>query len=293
MVTHPFVLEMGDGSLDINKFRNYFRQDYVFCKDLVKLTSIAIARAAPDYDAGQDAGNGFLDELSVRRERPVPQRFSRPGRHGRAIPGNRGQPGHPGVSATSWCVPPWRVTSTTCMALFYVTEGTYLDWADPPHRIRERSPTTPCTRAGSTSTAPTCWATWWPGSRSVSTTPDERASANKARQPGAHLPHHPALRVPVLGSVLPRAGLARPEPDGGEHEPSGPQPRIRPEAYRPEIASPPNFPSSCTLPCTSRSTCWWWRSTCWPRRGTCGSIGPCWAGESVSSSTVWSHCCHS
>ena len=29
MVTHPFVMEMGDGTLPVEKFRVYFLQDYV------------------------------------------------------------------------------------------------------------------------------------------------------------------------------------------------------------------------------------------------------------------------
>jgi thiaminase/transcriptional activator TenA len=45
MVTHPFVIEMGDGTLPVAKFRAYFLQDYVFVHDLVALTSMGLARA--------------------------------------------------------------------------------------------------------------------------------------------------------------------------------------------------------------------------------------------------------
>jgi len=127
MVTHPFVTEMGDGSLDISKFRNYFRQDYVFCEDLVKLTSIAIAKAAPDYEAGKILNgfltnflsaendlflNGFQDlgvtaeQYQVTEANPVTQAFG------------------DFMVRTAF-----EGDFDDLIALFYVTEGTYLDWA--------------------------------------------------------------------------------------------------------------------------------------------------------------------
>jgi thiaminase/transcriptional activator TenA len=127
MVTHPFVLEMGDGSLDIAKFRSYFRQDYVFCKDLVKLTSIAIARAAPDYEAGKIL-NGFLSNfLSAENDLFLNGFYDL------------------GVTAEEYqTTEAYPVTQAfgdfmvrtalegdfdDLLALFCVTEGTYLDWA--------------------------------------------------------------------------------------------------------------------------------------------------------------------
>ena len=47
MVTHPFVIEMGDGALAVEKFRAYFLQDYVFVRDLVTLSAMGLAMA-PD-----------------------------------------------------------------------------------------------------------------------------------------------------------------------------------------------------------------------------------------------------
>jgi thiaminase/transcriptional activator TenA len=44
---HPFINEMGDGSLPAEKFRRYFLQDYVFVNDLVKVAGIAVSKA-PD-----------------------------------------------------------------------------------------------------------------------------------------------------------------------------------------------------------------------------------------------------
>src|SRR5919108_5519286 len=47
MVTHPFVIELGAGTLPAEKFRAYFLQDYVFVRDLVSLTAMGLAKA-PD-----------------------------------------------------------------------------------------------------------------------------------------------------------------------------------------------------------------------------------------------------
>ena len=53
MVTHPFVVEMGDGTLPVAKFRAYFLQDYVFVHDLVAMTSMGLAKAPTFLAASQ------------------------------------------------------------------------------------------------------------------------------------------------------------------------------------------------------------------------------------------------
>ena len=53
MVTHPFVVEMGDGTLPVAKFRAYFLQDYVFVHDLVALISMGLAKAPTFLAANQ------------------------------------------------------------------------------------------------------------------------------------------------------------------------------------------------------------------------------------------------
>ena len=127
MVTHPFVLEMGDGSLDIAKFRNYFRQDYVFCADLVKLTSIAIAKAAPDYEAGKML-NGFLSNFLSAENDLFLNGFQELGvtaeeyRTTEANPATQGFGDFMVRTALEGDI-------DDLIALFYVTEGTYLDWA--------------------------------------------------------------------------------------------------------------------------------------------------------------------
>ena len=47
-VAHPFVIEMGDGTLPQEKFRVYFHQDHLFLRDWIALMCAAVARA-PDF----------------------------------------------------------------------------------------------------------------------------------------------------------------------------------------------------------------------------------------------------
>lgn len=44
-IAHPFIEEMGDGSLTAERFRRYFLQDYVFVNDLVKVAGVAVSKA--------------------------------------------------------------------------------------------------------------------------------------------------------------------------------------------------------------------------------------------------------
>ena len=127
MVNHPFVLEMGDGTLDIARFRAYFRQDYVFCKDLVALTAIAIAKAAPDYEAGKVL-NGFLANfLSAEND------LFLGGFHDLGVtPAEyRATVANPVTQAFGDFMVRTALEGDfdDILPLLYVTEGTYLDWA--------------------------------------------------------------------------------------------------------------------------------------------------------------------
>ena len=59
VVTHPFVTELGDGTLARQTFDIYFDQDYLFLKDWAVLLSLAAAKA-PDFDAARHLV-GFLN----------------------------------------------------------------------------------------------------------------------------------------------------------------------------------------------------------------------------------------
>jgi thiaminase/transcriptional activator TenA len=125
MVTHPFVVEMGDGTLPVEKFCLYFLQDYVFVHDLVTMTSMGLAKA-PSFLAANRLHQflaGILNpendlfvraftELGVSEEAyaaasaaPVTQAFGdfmvRTGLEG---------------------------SFEDIVTILYVTEGTYLDW---------------------------------------------------------------------------------------------------------------------------------------------------------------------
>ncbi len=125
MVTHPFVVEMGEGTLPVEKFRRYFLQDYVFVDDLVAMTAMGIAKA-PDFGAA-DRLNRFLtgilnpeNDLFVRAFREL----------------GASEEDYLSVSAS----PTTRAFGdllvraglegdfTDIITVLYVTEGTYLDW---------------------------------------------------------------------------------------------------------------------------------------------------------------------
>ncbi len=52
MVTHPFVVEMGNGTLPLDKFKRYFLQDYLFLGALGKVLGQVISKA-PSLEAAQ------------------------------------------------------------------------------------------------------------------------------------------------------------------------------------------------------------------------------------------------
>ena len=58
VVTHPFVIELGDGTLPRATFDIYFDQDHIFLKDWAILLSLATAKS-PDFDAARQLV-GFL-----------------------------------------------------------------------------------------------------------------------------------------------------------------------------------------------------------------------------------------
>ena len=49
---HPFVTGIGDGSLELEKFRYYMRQDYIFLIDFSRAISLAVAKAQDVQDMG-------------------------------------------------------------------------------------------------------------------------------------------------------------------------------------------------------------------------------------------------
>ncbi len=126
MVTHPFVAELGDGTLPLDKFRAYFIQDYVFVKDLAKVVSMAMAKA-PSLEAAGHFSQ-FLDALLTSEENLFKRAFKELDippeqyRHSRAAPTT--------AAFGDFLVRlAYEGTFEEMVTAMYVTEGTYLDWA--------------------------------------------------------------------------------------------------------------------------------------------------------------------
>ena len=125
MVHHPFVNEMGDGTLPPDKFKRYFLQDYVFVKDLVTMSGQAVARA-PDMESASVFNNflvGILDpenDLFVRAFKE----FGASSEEYSSVGAN------PTTQAFGDFVVRTAVEGTfdDIALVLFVTEGTYLDW---------------------------------------------------------------------------------------------------------------------------------------------------------------------
>ena len=67
---HPFIRGIGDGSLDVERFKHWVRQDYLFLTDYARMLSLASARA-PDLEAmtrlAELAHETLTTEMSLHR----------------------------------------------------------------------------------------------------------------------------------------------------------------------------------------------------------------------------------
>lgn len=52
-LNHPFILGIGDGSLPLNKFGFYMRQDYLFLIEYSRLLALAVSKASELTDMGK------------------------------------------------------------------------------------------------------------------------------------------------------------------------------------------------------------------------------------------------
>ena len=64
---HPFVRGIGDGTLDLERFKFWIRQDYLFLVDYARLLALAVVRA-PDLPAMQRFAELAQSTLSVETE---------------------------------------------------------------------------------------------------------------------------------------------------------------------------------------------------------------------------------
>jgi thiaminase/transcriptional activator TenA len=72
-LTHPFVIELGNGSLPLEKFQFYMRQDYVFLVEYSRLLALATAKA-PDLDTMGRFAN--LLDATLNREMALHRDFA-------------------------------------------------------------------------------------------------------------------------------------------------------------------------------------------------------------------------
>ena len=137
MVFHPFVEEMGDGTLPASKFRAYFLQDYVFVNDLATLISLGIAKAPTIEAAG--VLHGFLSGLVAPEGAQENDLFVRAFRE---LGASEAEYSSAAASPTTQAFGDFLVRTgyegdfDDIATILYVTEGAYLDWGT---RLLERS----------------------------------------------------------------------------------------------------------------------------------------------------------
>ena len=126
VVTHPFVVELGEDDLPVEKFKAYFLQDYVFVRDLVSMTALGVSKA-PDFEAAGSLNRflaGVLDpenDLFIRAFKEL----------GASEEEYRSVNASPTTQAFGDFLVRVGLEGDfeDIVAVLYVTEGTYLDWA--------------------------------------------------------------------------------------------------------------------------------------------------------------------
>ena len=125
MVNHPFVVEMGDGTLPVEKFSAYFIQDYIFVRDLVVLIAQGVSKA-PDLQAAARLNSFLADILNPENDLFV--------RAFKELGVSEPEYTSAGASPTTQAFGDFMVrvglegTFEDIITVLYVTEGTYLDW---------------------------------------------------------------------------------------------------------------------------------------------------------------------
>ena len=126
VVGHPFTVELGGGSLPLEKFQRYFLQDYVFLRAFTTLIALAIAKA-PSYASARPLA-AFLSEVMQGEEALFRRAFDtwgwRPEQYER-----------PKATPTAKAMGEFMVrvayegSYAELLTVLAVTELTYLEWA--------------------------------------------------------------------------------------------------------------------------------------------------------------------
>ena len=69
---HPFVMGIGDGTLPLDNFRYYMRQDYVFLIEFCRAISLAVAKARTLEDMGWFCADFDITEEELLATKPSP-----------------------------------------------------------------------------------------------------------------------------------------------------------------------------------------------------------------------------
>ncbi len=124
---HPFIDELGNGSLPAEKFRRYFLQDYVFVNDLVKMAGIAVSKA-PDLPLARPIEN-FLHAILGAEDALFIDAFKTleiPESEYRSV-----EPLPTTAAFGNFLVRlAYEGTFTEICTAMFVTEGVYLDWGE-------------------------------------------------------------------------------------------------------------------------------------------------------------------
>ena len=126
VVTHPFVTETADGSLDWERFYVYFDQDYLFLRDWAILLSLATAKA-PDFDGARELV-GFLHLGLGGEEGLFQEAFRERGISRKAVAGLQYLPTSLNYSGYLRTLA-YEGTFTEVVATLLAVELPYLDWA--------------------------------------------------------------------------------------------------------------------------------------------------------------------
>ncbi len=126
MVTHPFVRELGEGTLPAEKFITYFIQDYTFLVEGTKLMALAISKA-PDVEAAQKL-SAFLNAAITDEEGLFRRGFEE-----LAVPAEKYTGAELLPTALAYANFLLRTghegSFNEILTILLVTEWTYLDWA--------------------------------------------------------------------------------------------------------------------------------------------------------------------
>ena len=126
MVTHPFVEELGQGTLPWEKFQRYFQQDHIFLRDWISLLTLGITKA-PDFDSARHL-SAFMNLVLGGEEGLFQDAFRDMGlspqevRDLEALPTTRAFASYLKVLALEG-------TFQEIIAALLCAEWTYLDWA--------------------------------------------------------------------------------------------------------------------------------------------------------------------